>query len=603
MRFFKALFLKCVIRVKKFVPLVNEEKIFWRYLKIVYLLPLILSLSIPFASWDYLNVPDYQLQGDAFSFSRILPNLANSLFIDRVQFRPVSSIFGNLQYALFGGEFWIWYLIRWLTFWLMLKNFYRVLIKLNFSKPIALSSISIMALTATPIVLDLFNQDFLVIFMASIYLRFLVGSEETSYKFIDKKSWPLVKEITLGILWLLTLFSKEIGLIVAIWLIFARNIISPRTKRVNQFNYFFYSIFLVFTLFRLLQINHPSITGSLISTNTLIATFKNIQGIFGYLVPYSWANLCLILFISIMLLGGINFILRSEWKLRTFRFYMISVVGLLSCGFFFARNVALCPRYMAVPLMFSIFIIANSFDAIERRRRNSSKKIALVLILSFALLSPPKIYSGWFGMQQTLYNVNNDVNFIYRSLMSGKDVKWSGSLPVELSETTLQNFLNNFGRSSYGVKEFSGTYGSLDFLNIPKSPFIVWTTEPLEEFRLKISESLGEKEATSLKSRLRSAHISEVDNFGFFQNVVRKLKRVDHLIGSPLKDPIYCQQPIPSCFGFDFPNPDFNRQPWFVYQYGPYYFYEFSDANETGPLNSLKVIRIPNFLRYGSLFR
>jgi hypothetical protein len=253
--------------------------------------------------------------------------------------------------------------------------------------------------------------------------------------------------------------------------------------------------------------------------------------------------------------------------------------------------------------MFSIFIIASSLDSVNGIQKISSDKIALTLLLFLVVLSPPKIYSGWFGMQQNLFNVNNDINYIYSAMTSGKEVRWSGNMPVELSESTVNSFLNDFGQHSYEVKDTPGKYRVLDLADVPDASFLVWTTEPLGEFKTRILESLTMNESQSLLSRLTTAHISRVDNFGFFQNVTGKLKRFDQLIGSPLKDPIYCQQPIPSCFGSDFLNPDFNRQSWFRYQYGPYYFYEFSDNSLSNNSNSLTVIPIPNFLRYGSLFR
>ena len=582
---------------------INQESLYWLLLKIFYLLPVLLSISMPFASWDYLNVTNYQLQGNAFNFAGVITNFAHSLFLDRVQFRPISAALGNIQYVMFGGEFWIWYVIRWISFWVMLKNFYIVLTHLKFSKAIALSSISIVALTATPLVLDLFNQDFFVIFFASFYLRFLMKNVEPLSNSITPNATHVKKEVIFLSLWIATLFSKEIGIIVAVWLLFFRHIVIPPSKRDYYSYYPMYLLFITFTSFRLLQIKHPSISGSLISASTLNATIRNIQGIFGYLAPYSIANLCLILLISIMLLGMINNVRRREWKSTRFKLYIVSVVGLFSCAVFFSRNVALCPRYMAVPLMFSIFIIASSVDSVKVTQKISSDKIALTFLIFLAILSPPKIYSGWFGMQQSLFNVNNDVNYIYSAMASGKEVRWSGNMPVELSETTMNNFLNKFGQHSYGVKETSGKYRAFDLGDVPDSSFIVWTTEPLAEFTSRISESSTIDDSRSLKSRLSAVHISTVDNFGFFQNATRKLKRLDQLIGSPLKDPIYCQQPIPSCFGSDFLNPDFNRQPWFIYQYGPYYFYEFSDTSHSNDSNSLKVIPIPNFLRYGSLFR
>src|SRR5450759_1491526 len=83
---------------------------------VIYSLPFFLSLALPFAYWDWLLTPYYQLRGQAHLWSQLPANILFSFLYDPIQFRPVTAILTNLQYLILGGEFWIWYIIKWIVF-------------------------------------------------------------------------------------------------------------------------------------------------------------------------------------------------------------------------------------------------------------------------------------------------------------------------------------------------------------------------------------------------------------------------------------------------------------------------------------------------------
>jgi hypothetical protein len=227
----------------------------------------------------------------------------------------------------------------------------------------------------------------------------------------------------------------------------------------------------------------------------------------------------------------------------------------------------------------------------------------VVAITLIAIFSAPKIYSAWFGMQQDLVSINGNIEYLKNDLSAGEPVRWSGSMPLELSETTMGNFLGQIGQSQYGVQSVGANYGQLRYSSVPEGNFALWTTESPDILEKSAVSVLGEKNGSTFIKRINRVYLTRESNFGFIQNVSGMLKRIDHKLGSPLKDPTYCQQPIPSCYGEAFPNPDFNRQPWFVFQYGPFYIYELSDSKNIGTKS--KAIQIYPFenLRYGSLLR
>src|SRR5581483_6441850 len=77
---------------------------------------ILLSVSLPFAYWDYLMIPYYCFQGTGAEIQPIWKNLVHSIFFDSIQYRPIGAFIQNVQYLAFGGEFWAWFLVKWLAF-------------------------------------------------------------------------------------------------------------------------------------------------------------------------------------------------------------------------------------------------------------------------------------------------------------------------------------------------------------------------------------------------------------------------------------------------------------------------------------------------------
>lgn len=79
-----------------------------------FLTPLLLSsIYRPFGSWDYLT------SGDLFHFNReirwttLLSNYFHHLLTAGYVLRPTIAFLYDLQWLLFGGQFWLWYLVKW----------------------------------------------------------------------------------------------------------------------------------------------------------------------------------------------------------------------------------------------------------------------------------------------------------------------------------------------------------------------------------------------------------------------------------------------------------------------------------------------------------
>ncbi len=79
-----------------------------------FLLPLVLdSLYRPFALWDYLTAADLFHFGLPIEWRRLAGNAFHHLLTGTFVVRPSTALLYDLQVLLFGGEFWIWYLVKW----------------------------------------------------------------------------------------------------------------------------------------------------------------------------------------------------------------------------------------------------------------------------------------------------------------------------------------------------------------------------------------------------------------------------------------------------------------------------------------------------------
>ena len=81
---------------------------------ILLLTPLILaSLARPFGTWDYFTAPDLYLPYGTTGFLNAVRNYAHNVLKPTATVRPTYAMIINLQYLILGGEFWLWYLVKW----------------------------------------------------------------------------------------------------------------------------------------------------------------------------------------------------------------------------------------------------------------------------------------------------------------------------------------------------------------------------------------------------------------------------------------------------------------------------------------------------------
>lgn len=82
-----------------------------------FLLPLLLaSLARPFALWDYFTSTGLFHKGRPIEWGTLLSNALHNLLTGQYVIRPTAVFLYDLQTLIFGGEFWLWYLLKWAAF-------------------------------------------------------------------------------------------------------------------------------------------------------------------------------------------------------------------------------------------------------------------------------------------------------------------------------------------------------------------------------------------------------------------------------------------------------------------------------------------------------
>ncbi|MDY7015770.1 MAG: hypothetical protein SVX43_19680 [Cyanobacteriota bacterium] len=513
--------------------------------------PFLLSLNLPFAYWDWLMVPYYQLQGDAVTPSQVPHNLFFSLFLDKVHFRPLAAFLTNLQYVVFKGEFWAWYLTRWVIFGLTVYFIYKTIIQITGDRKPALLSAVFFMLHPMPMVADVLSQDAYVSFFASFTVFYLVRANAS----LKNKSPFALGNLNRGqysilfILFTCTSFSKEISVsftlpFVVLILLNSRQ----KNSAIAISKSFPFLGILGFSVFRILGTNHPSSRlnkGEPFDSN---AIQWGINQTIEILFPQS-PLLILSIIIVLILILGITLCLIYRKHLAFLCLYSSG----LCLAFVIIASTYPCPKYLPTPVLYLSLLIGLAASEIFRH----SFRLSVIVVLSFCLCYPaftlPDIYAQWFAMQQSLYEMSDIIQFMYQKEAEGyalafTNITEGGDLPWEKG-ATFDDFFEITAKRFYNAK--TAEFFLLPQDGIPSRPFVLLTgfaPNDIEKGRLT---ELGIRSLAGFSS----AYQFERNNLGFFATATEFLKGFEHFIGNTHPPTIGCASPVPSTFGDNLVNP------------------------------------------------
>jgi hypothetical protein len=179
------------------------------------LAPLLLaSLARPFGLWDYLTAPNIYLHEKAFTFRNVVANYGWNVFGPAPTVRPTTALLLNTEYWAFGGEFWIWYLVRWTAKILAAYLVDGVLQSFEIDLMARLAVLGVWLFHPVNSDLMLISADGWVAFSAVVLLTLLLWRQKPECMF-NLAAFTLRRYLCVFTAWFLLLGTKEVGLVTA----------------------------------------------------------------------------------------------------------------------------------------------------------------------------------------------------------------------------------------------------------------------------------------------------------------------------------------------------------------------------------------------------
>ncbi len=585
----------------------------------IYYLPVIgVSLSLNYPYWDAFSIPFVCLKPPEYGFKPILANLIYSVFTDKIQYRPTSVFIMNMNYLLFGGEFWAWYLVRWTVFFTTACLLYRFLIRLTSFLP-AITATAFFLFHQEPFVTDVMATDAYAAFFSILVLYYLAKTCSGAEQFFDLSSRTWLQRTLLFIAWTLASGSKEIviSLLASLLLGFAATWLRRRPSITAALFWLLLCVPVGYAAYKIKSLDHPCVGPSILkegwSKPVRDYYWWTAANLAPHAEPPSPSHFLLYAGIVVFVVG----VLASLY--RPWRLLMISVLmtalGLCTMMLF---QTGPYTKYLPLPILLIACILGLCLASIKdviglllaRRPALLHPGIVgamaclwVVGCLSYAACTISDTYTQYLGMMQTADEMAEITNFMEQHIDQGYTcaVTGIGNNPHELPPEKGGDFklyFERFGQELYERPTKTRVLTLAAEGPAPPGPFVLLTSIEVDRVAAGELRDVGVADL----SRLEDVFQFNRSRYGFFERVVKQLKRFDERIGNTHEAAIGGQLPQPSRFGKDMPNPTHDIL-WYPQQAGPHYLYVFGAEHNRDPKASVSVKSLQPFRRYGAYGR
>lgn len=585
-----------------------------------------ISQFLPFAYWDAFTDQYAQLNGLSTKWESLPGNIFYSFFLDRIQFRPISVTIFNLQYLVFKGEFWAWYLLKWSMFIACCFILYKLIKKSTDNQLASIFGLTFFLFHPMPFVTDVMAQDGYVVFFGGLLLFALKKwSERNSTEMFSLEHLDSKQFFVFILLYMATAFSKEIGIAFA-FALFTLFLFTFKRKWTPSFYSRLILPFLIclFMSYRLLQVNHPSShlhdlfvklmsifktnTAEHISDNHLFLytlnsfrpEMRSLMIFFRYFFPDSPHNILAVALVFIMFLGISLAFLKKEKELFTsFSFTFVGFLGSL----IILSAVYPCPKYLPVPVFFFAYALGLSSFLFLKHFKKSATTLIVLLTVFIPLLTSGDIYSQWLGMMQSLYEETDIIQFMEQKKEEGFALTWTGfrnkdELPWEKG-ASIQEFFLKSSSKFYGYRH-SMKFTVISASGVPKSgKFVMLSSLSPKEIASGTLNSIGIDSLQGVTGIYRFKR----EHYGFFEILTGKLSQLGLAIGNSYPQTIDCASPHPSNISPNMPNPAMFNTSYFSLTSGPHLLYVFDKIKNKSPSANLIITKLTPLRRYGAFGR
>ncbi|MBI4907575.1 MAG: hypothetical protein HY820_28370 [Acidobacteria bacterium] len=461
------------------------------------------SLCRPFAWWDYFTFPRTLRFDYPVTVSNILPGYIQS-FSNAYVIRPTASLWYDMSLLLFGGEFWIWYLMKWILKIAAIYLTVRLLQKCGVSRIVQIAVAGYLLFHTADFQLMLTALDSWVAFGMLAILN-LLFREDNSFHDLSRMTWRRYAGFLA--LCLLTIGIKEvsfllIGLLV-LAMVIARRSIEWRLLPV---------IALLALWVWLLSAASGRVGGL-----SAMGYWNNFWFLLTRCVPQSPFG---VLAIALGLL--LVYSIAVAWRLpRGNTPWLVALC--LGCGgitiLFSALAAQPGSRYVIPAVFLTAIPLALALDALPAKQW-----AAAVFVIVYPLVTAGDLYGQELAYQQWFYEFSEVLNVMETRAGQGYQLATSGDsdeLALE-AQGTVQLFFESYGPRLYRTPPRRVVPGLLE--GWPKGRFVLLTQVPPDKI-------------TGRFRGLDTTHITKVEHvtrsdYGALEDLSRFYNRVESWMGN-----------------------------------------------------------------------
>lgn len=436
-----------------------------------FIVPLFLvSVTRPFGWWDYLTTLakatsdasefGFKLQGiyTPFEYSEtgaVLRNYTHHMFRDVVVLRPTLALLFHLQGLVFGGEFWLWYLLKWTAEFGAAGLSVAFLRRFHVGTEVQWMAAAFVLFHPCSFEMMLCSSDGWVALgsLATLYLAWPLE--------LRAMSWPRYLAVTL--VWFLTLGVKESALVFAVVFV----LMAQWRARGLCVRLLPYYLVLALWIWRIYEVSQNRLRGHAGSD-----ILGNLSELSRLLTPDSPLHMLAVLLPLLLIYGA--------WKLQGDQRILLLMLAATASG-----TLLMSARYMPaarynVPVVYWLGLaVGLTVSLLPYARR-----LAIGAAILLPLWQASNLYSQSLAYQQLFLEYSDVLTRIQQKVADGYALAVSGDdeIPGEW-QASVALFQVQFGERFYSLPKQQAPF-VLKREGIPKVPFVLLTSAKADRVKL-----------------------------------------------------------------------------------------------------------------------
>lgn len=462
-------------------------------------IPLILaSITRPIALWDYLTMANL-FNGSAITWANIVPNCVHHTLTNNYIIRPSVCLLFDLQTLLFGGEFWLWYCLKWIAKAVTICFAVISLHRLHCGWTARVAVASLLAFHHSSFTLMLHAPDGWTAFgmLAQIMLIIPVRGDIAKLR--------ISRQLLLVLLMLFTIGAKEVGYVFEGCLLLFLLALHPR----NWIRFLPALAILAFWTWRLAAASGRA------SGFVLEHWLYRFIGESTFLVPGSPIFVLHMLFVAGVVYSWIQaWRLRHEFRGQFIAFCWFCAVAMLVFTTIPNQQIAL--RYV-LP---SFYLMSIPFGIVIESLGAARRWVAMFLVFAYPLFTAGSIYRQELGYQYQFFAVNQALWLMDLEAREGAQLAMTG-FPGDLG-----------GEAKYTIERYFKEVGSMWYaLEKPRQFWIVsekgWPEKRFVLFSLFHPSQLQQLPSSVKRTRIEHVRALIPGDHGFLEHLTNVYLKID----------------------------------------------------------------------------